>query len=41
MDHFSYSTLQEDIFNIVYQYLFKLFIYFRRQKNESEIRSTL
>lgn len=32
MDHFSYSTLQEDIFNIVYQYLFKLFIYFRRQK---------
>ena len=32
MDYFSYSTLQEDIFNIVYQYLFKLFIYFRRQK---------
>lgn len=32
MDHFSYSTLQEDIFNIVYQYLFRLFIYFRRQK---------
>lgn len=37
MDHFSYSTLQEDIFNIVYQYLFKLFIYFRRQKMSQKL----